>query len=309
MGRFMLVSVVGVVWGCSWLWAEEALPLSPAVQAALRELDRPEWLMRERATRFLEKLDPQAAEAALTALGQQARHGSQEAALRAVEVLAAYYNRKDFHAIEALEAVLEELTSVPGTAGEAARRAWEQHRVERERRAVKHIERLGGGVHYAQEVRFDLEDALPGVPLIDFIVIGSRWTGGDEGLKHVLRLSQVRRVYRVKNAPVSEAAIQRLESAGFVVELRGAFLGIRGSVPLAVADFEGCLIDSVTPGSPAEKGGLLPQDIVLKFGEKDVSDFNELIDLLKSSEPGQTVILTILRGGERKTVKVELGTW
>jgi hypothetical protein len=306
--RWLKTAIVGTLLVLGGAWAAEG-PTPLATQRAIADLDHAEWVARERATRILEQLDEVAAADALAALAHQAVHGSPEAAVRAVRVLAAFYGRGDFAAMDELESALETLILVKGSVGEAARRAWEQHRSERERRAVKRIEQLGGGVHYAQDRGFEFDESLPGVPLIDFIVIGSRWTGGDDGLKHVLRLSQVRRVYRVKNAPISDGAVERLESAGYAVEVRGAFLGIRGSVPFAGADFEGCLIDSVTAGSPAEKGGLQSQDIVLKFDDKEVKDFNELIDLLKSSEPGQTVTFTVLRGGERKTVKVELGTW
>ena len=115
-------------------------------------------------------------------------------------------------------------------------------------------------------------------------------------------------MYRGKGATISDAAKQQLEDAGFQVDDRGAYLGISSQVPFAAAD-NGCQIDTVREKSPAEKAGLQPDDVIVKYGDKPVKDFTELIDLLKAAEPGQKVLFTIHRAGQPMTLTVELGSW
>jgi hypothetical protein len=281
-------------------------PDEATVQQALRELDHSEWIVRERATHALSRSGP----AIVRAVSQRAANGSPEAAVRAIEVLAQFYDDPQFAAVDELETALEPLLVARGAPGEAARRAWESQRIAREQRAVGHIQALGGSIQFqaSERLGLDLDEPIAGIPQINYIVIGRRWKGGDEGLKHITRLSQVRIIYRVKDAPITPAGVQKLDDAGFRSEVRGAFLGISGSQPFGGVE-EGCMIDMVTPKSPAEKAGLQPGDIVLKFDDKPVKDFNDLIDLLKAAEPNQKVTLTIQRGGQQLPLPVELGNW
>ncbi|GIX03785.1 MAG: hypothetical protein KatS3mg113_0791 [Planctomycetaceae bacterium] len=270
------------------------------------ELTHPEWRARERSWNRLKE----AGLAVLPNVKQAVLSPNPELSLRAASLLSLLYTQPmSDQDIEAVENVVEELLSVSGSAGEELHRAWETQRLAREHRALRAIETLGGGIHLSPRNRQEDFEQESITPLVEFIVIGPRWKGGDSGLRYIRRLSQVGRVYQVKNAPVSPEAIQQLEQAGYRVELRGAFLGIRGSVPVVGPDSEGCVIDSITPNSPAEKAGLQPQDIIVKFGDHEVRDFNELIDYLKAAEPGQEVPITILRQGELRVLPTTLGAW
>jgi serine protease Do len=69
---------------------------------------------------------------------------------------------------------------------------------------------------------------------------------------------------------------------------------------------EGVLIGDVMEGSPAERGGLQPGDIVLKFDGEEVADVNELRNRVAATEPGSKVPVVIFRDGERETLQVPI---
>jgi len=65
----------------------------------------------------------------------------------------------------------------------------------------------------------------------------------------------------------------------------------------------GALIASVEPGSPADKAGLKPGDVVLAFNGQDIDDPNKLPRLVAATKPGQSATLRIWRNGQAEDVK------
>ncbi|MEO8083405.1 MAG: S1C family serine protease [Ardenticatenales bacterium] len=72
------------------------------------------------------------------------------------------------------------------------------------------------------------------------------------------------------------------------------------------ADF-GLLVVGVSAGSPAEAGGLLVGDVVVAIDAQHTSDAHELQDRLALAEPGQSVSLSLVRGGQATALTVTLG--
>jgi serine protease Do len=66
----------------------------------------------------------------------------------------------------------------------------------------------------------------------------------------------------------------------------------------------GALIAGVEKGSPADKAGLEPSDVVLKFDGKPVSSSVELPRLVGAVKPGQRVTLQIWRKGSTKDISL-----
>jgi S1-C subfamily serine protease len=66
----------------------------------------------------------------------------------------------------------------------------------------------------------------------------------------------------------------------------------------------GLKVDGVTGGRPAEKAGILPGDILLKVGDKPINDVYAYMEVLNTSEKGQTVPVIVNRKGEE--VKLSL---
>ena len=74
-------------------------------------------------------------------------------------------------------------------------------------------------------------------------------------------------------------------------------------------DASGALVTEVTPGSPAEKAGILAEDVVVKADAVKISDNGDLSRYISSRPPGSTVKLEVIRGGVEKTISVVLGTF
>ncbi len=66
---------------------------------------------------------------------------------------------------------------------------------------------------------------------------------------------------------------------------------------------------AVVSGSPAEKAGLKDGDIITKVGGVNVGAGGSVSSLVAEYAPGETIDLTVLRGGETLTLRVALGTY
>lgn len=69
----------------------------------------------------------------------------------------------------------------------------------------------------------------------------------------------------------------------------------------------GCKIRRIDPGSPAEKAGLKPKDVVTGLDKEKVSDLAQLRRLLRRHKSGEKVTLEIKRGGKVLTLAAVLG--
>jgi hypothetical protein len=112
----------------------------------------------------------------------------------------------------------------------------------------------------------------------------------------------------------TKAGVEKLVAAsGVAVDRRGAFLGVSGN------RLNGnCSIESVHPGSPAEKAGFLVTDVVLRFGGVAVESFEQLTDLISPHAVGDEIEVELARQiiddqgiPTRRTVttKVTLAPW
>ena len=71
---------------------------------------------------------------------------------------------------------------------------------------------------------------------------------------------------------------------------------------------EGARIQQVTQGGPAAEAGLQAGDVVTSFDGRSIADSTELVGAIRSHEPGQTVPVTVDRGGSEVTVDLTLGS-
>ena len=69
----------------------------------------------------------------------------------------------------------------------------------------------------------------------------------------------------------------------------------------------GVIVTKVLPGSPAERGGLQPGDIILEIDGKPVKSATDIQLMVMKTPPGKEITLTVLRGDKKITLKVKVG--
>ena len=84
----------------------------------------------------------------------------------------------------------------------------------------------------------------------------------------------------------------------------GPFMGIEMSQ--TNKDVKGVLVNSVITGSPAEKAGIKPQDIITAFDGKAVNSPYELYSQVLSHKVGDNVKLTVSRNGQSLELSLTL---
>lgn len=77
---------------------------------------------------------------------------------------------------------------------------------------------------------------------------------------------------------------------------------------LGLSPVKGVLVRSVLRGQPAERGGVLSQDVILAINDTQVDSPREVLRMIGGLEAGKVVKLTILREGRTLQLPVALGT-
>lgn len=81
-----------------------------------------------------------------------------------------------------------------------------------------------------------------------------------------------------------------------------------GIVPNFEDNPDGCKISGTSSGSPAEKAGLLENDVILQINDKSVKNLHDFMYIIGDYNPGDELDVTILRAGEKIKAKVTLST-
>jgi Do/DeqQ family serine protease len=68
----------------------------------------------------------------------------------------------------------------------------------------------------------------------------------------------------------------------------------------------GAVVKRVLSGGPAEKAGILPNDVILRFGETTVGDFQHLQRLVQDAPVDRPIALRVLRQGKEVSVSVTI---
>lgn len=84
----------------------------------------------------------------------------------------------------------------------------------------------------------------------------------------------------------------------------GVYMG--GIPDMTPQDF-GVRITGTRAGSPADKAGLVEGDIIVEFGGKEISDLYAYTYALRDHQPGDEVVIVVLRDGERVSLTAVLG--
>ena len=97
-------------------------------------------------------------------------------------------------------------------------------------------------------------------------------------------------------------------------ETKRGWLGVRIQfVTKEIADAEkldkprGALVSSVAEGSPSDKAGILPGDIILEFNETLINKMQELPLIVAQTDVGETVEVKVWRNNKELIKKIKLG--
>jgi serine protease Do len=70
---------------------------------------------------------------------------------------------------------------------------------------------------------------------------------------------------------------------------------------------QGALVSSVESGSPAEKAGLAPGDVILGINGRDIDQGSDLARLVADNKPGAKVTLKVWRKGQTRDIAASVG--
>ena len=107
---------------------------------------------------------------------------------------------------------------------------------------------------------------------------------------------------------IAKSSAEQLIAGGKVVHV---WLGIEGTDvdPSTAKDLSidgGALVGTVVKGSPADKGGLQPRDVIVAVDNQPVRTMGALVVALRGRVPGNTISLGVRRGKEDKRMTVSL---
>jgi len=112
---------------------------------------------------------------------------------------------------------------------------------------------------------------------------------------------------------VAKEVLPQLREKGKVV--RG-WLGVQiqavsedAAKTFGMKDARGAIVLDVTAGSPAEKAGVKPDDVIVAVDGRSMKDNSEISRYIASKAPGASVKLDLLRDGAQKAVTLTLGTF
>ncbi|SAL49337.1 peptidase S1C, Do [Caballeronia udeis] len=123
-------------------------------------------------------------------------------------------------------------------------------------------------------------------------------TGGFMGISFAIPIDEAMRV------------ADQLKTTGKVT--RGRIAVAIGEVTKEVADSlglpkaQGALVSSVEAGGPADKAGIQPGDIILKYNGHDVATATDLPRMVGDTKPGTKATITVWRKGESRDLPITI---
>jgi len=124
-------------------------------------------------------------------------------------------------------------------------------------------------------------------------------TGGNQGVGFAIPSSMARKFTDqiIRSGKVSRAFLGVMIQP-ITADLAQAF---------KLSKSEGALIADVNPGSPAERAGLKPGDVVTKIDDHAVADSRTLRLMIGEMSPGKVVQMAVVRDGMERQYSVTLG--
>ena len=96
--------------------------------------------------------------------------------------------------------------------------------------------------------------------------------------------------------------VPRIQGGG---RIERAYLGVSNADS---PDNSGAIVANVVPGGPADQAGLQPNDKITAINNKPVLSSDDVSATVNRLKPGSQAKVTVLRGGNQRTLTVKLGT-
>jgi putative serine protease PepD len=123
------------------------------------------------------------------------------------------------------------------------------------------------------------------------------------------------------NSQIASGSAQQNSGVGFAVpvdtvkevvpkliageEIKRAYLGVSS---VDASGENGAVVDAIAPGGPAADSELRVGDRIVKVADRPVNGSDDLSAAVLDHEPGERIELTVVRGGDERTIDVRLGT-
>lgn len=282
------------------------------IEEWVTQLDDDRYDVRQRAQQKLEQVGQPALDAVVVA----AEAGTLESVTRAIDILMKWSEQEDQKLRFEVLQRMANLSDRPREAAMAARLI----ATAKENAALAALTQMGA--------EYNRDPRIHGLQNLQ-VLIGPKWTGGSEGLKHLADVPRATTVSMLA-APIDDTALEQLAKLKSIERLElystnvteaaadefkkqfpnvkvdfrlGALLGVRG-LPHGQGS-----ITEVEPNSAAEKAGIAPGDRITEFNGDKVEDFEALTQRISGHRPGDSATLTVERNGEPRKVKVTFGDW
>lgn len=295
---------------------QQSGPSAEQIAKWIADLDDNQYRVREAATQRLVA----ASVAAIDPLVSAANSKNPEPADRAVWILRQLGQSPDRDAAMAALTGLAALRDRPAIADEAAA-ALDRLR---EQICQENLAKQGGRLTIVMD-----QMEFSQVQMVR-VVLDDNWRGTTDDLKGLTALKQRNffrlegtgvgdaearlfadvdhlRVLKLINTHVTPAAVDAIKAQNpkaIVYMKNRALFGISGATHA-----QGVVVQSVQSGTAAAAAGVVPGDVIAQIDGQPLPDFDRLTARIAQHAPGDEVDVQILRGDDRMTKRVKLGTW
>ena len=312
--------------------APESKLTNAQVSDAIESLRAPEYAVRQNAIELLKSINSEQIARLADAVRQ---HPDSEVARRCVELLERSYATGDRDSAvvrQSSEALESAIDSERWFVAEAARESLERHWKRRVEIAVLELQKLGAPMSPKDPTKlwvisndyagpFNRQDPTSDNHLK--IYVDEYWKTGPRGFELLKRLSSL--VSHDFMAGLSRVSMYVIDGHPLepeqIAQLKAIFgdtrVSERGRVCLGIShqplnnDRGGVEVSNIQRDSSADKAKIQQDDVLLKFDGKPLTDFDNLIEVLKAYRPDDEVTFEVLRYGVRKPfeIKVKLQGW
>ncbi len=144
-------------------------------------------------------------------------------------------------------------------------------------------------------------------PTLQFVVMTHADISEQAVSQFLSHCPELKRLQIVSCSNIKPAFIHKMRSRypTLIINYRGdAYLGIAGK-----KNPKGCEIFFIDPGKPAEIAGLRTGDIITAFESKNISSFEQLVNIIGEHAPGDEVVIDVLRQDKKQSISCTLTDW